>query len=57
MVGGGLRGLGRWVVPFANRGTKGKREADELRARIGNAIESEESSVVMHRPDLSSFPE
>lgn len=35
----------------------GKREADELRARIGAAIESQESFVVAHRSDLSYVPE
>jgi len=35
----------------------GKRESEELRNRIGTAIESEESFVVVHRPDLSYVPE
>jgi hypothetical protein len=35
----------------------GKRESEELRAKLGNAIESEESFVVMYRPDLSYVPE
>jgi len=35
----------------------GKREAGELRAKIGAAIKSEESFVVAFRPDLSYMPE
>jgi hypothetical protein len=35
----------------------GKREADELRARIGAAIESQESLVVAYRSNLSYVPE
>jgi hypothetical protein len=34
----------------------GKRESEDLRKRIGAAIESEESFVVVHRPDLSYVP-
>jgi hypothetical protein len=35
----------------------GKRESEELRAKIGAAIESEMNFVVIHRADLSYMPE